>query len=129
MCLSIINHKSSIINRYGNWLPQSPVVCRESRTLKDKRQVVRSIIDRVRHEFNVSACEVDTHDDVKLVTLGFAAVGFENATIQGVLQKIADALRTTRSRSISGVKWRLGVKLCDLCLVQAKHQTPNTKHE
>ncbi len=66
---------------------------RESRTLKDKRQVVRSILDRVRNDFNVSAAEVDTHDDVKLVTLAFAAVGFENAAVQGVLQKITEALR------------------------------------
>jgi len=70
------------------------LLVRESRTLKDKRQVVRSILDRVRNEFNVSASEVDTHDDVKLVTLGFAAVGFEHAAVQGVLQKIAEALRT-----------------------------------
>ncbi|MBY0456970.1 MAG: DUF503 domain-containing protein [Gemmataceae bacterium] len=67
---------------------------RESRTLKDKRQVVRSVLDKLRAAFNVSAAEVDTHDDVKLVTLGFAAVGFETAAVQGVLQKITDALRT-----------------------------------
>jgi uncharacterized protein len=69
------------------------LLVRESRTLKDKRQVVRSILDRMRGGFNVSAAEVDTHDDVKVATLGFAAVGFETAAIQGVLQKIADALR------------------------------------
>ena len=40
------------------------LLVRESRTLKDKRQVVRSILDRVRGGFNVSAAEVDTHDDV-----------------------------------------------------------------
>lgn len=66
---------------------------RESRTLKDKRQVVRSILDRVRSGFNVSAAEVDTHDDVKVATLGFAAVGFETAAVQNVLQQIAEALR------------------------------------
>ncbi|VTS03716.1 Putative uncharacterized protein OS=Desulfotomaculum carboxydivorans (strain DSM 14880 / VKM B-2319 / CO-1-SRB) GN=Desca_0783 PE=4 SV=1: DUF503 [Gemmata massiliana] len=69
------------------------MLVRESRTLKDKRQVVRSVLDRMRNSFNVSATEVDTHDDVKLVTLGFAAVGFETATVQGVLQKITEALR------------------------------------
>ncbi|AMV30118.1 hypothetical protein VT84_37340 [Gemmata sp. SH-PL17] len=69
------------------------MLVRESRTLKDKRQVVRSILDRMRNSFNVSATEVDTHDDVKLVTLGFAAVGFATATVQGVLQKITEALR------------------------------------
>ena len=69
------------------------LLVRESRTLKDKRQVVRGVLDRMRGAFNVSAAEVDTHDDVKLATLAFAAVGFETAAVQAVLQKIAEALR------------------------------------
>ena len=69
------------------------LLVRESRTLKDKRQVVRSILDRMKSGFNVSAAEVDTHDDVKVATLAFAAVGFETAAVQGMLQKIAEALR------------------------------------
>lgn len=69
------------------------LLVRESRTLKDKRQVVRSVLDRVRGGFNVSAAEVDTHDDVKVATLAFAAVGFETAAVQGVLNQIAEALR------------------------------------
>jgi uncharacterized protein YlxP (DUF503 family) len=69
------------------------LLVRESRTLKDKRQVVRSILDRVRGGFNVSAAEVDTHDDVKVATLAFAAVGFERPAVQNVLQQIAEALR------------------------------------
>ncbi len=69
------------------------LLVRESRTLKDKRQVVRSVLDRMKGTFNVSATEVDTHDDVKLATLAFAAVGFETAAVQGVLQKIVEALR------------------------------------
>ncbi len=72
---------------------EARLLIRESRTLKDKRQVVRSILDRVRSGFNVSVAEVDTHDDVKVATLAFAAVGFETATVQNVLQQIAEALR------------------------------------
>jgi len=55
--------------------------------------VVRSVLDRMKSAFNVSAAEVDTHDDVKLATLAFAVVGFENAAVQGALQKIVEALR------------------------------------
>ena len=69
------------------------LLVRESRTLKDKRQVVRSILDRLTAGFNVSAAEVGTHDDVKVATLGVAAVGFEHAAVRGVLQQIAEALR------------------------------------
>lgn len=66
---------------------------RASRTLKDKRQVVRSIKDRLRNSFNVAVAEVDTLDEVKVVTLGFAAVGPEHAGVKAVLQEIAGALR------------------------------------
>jgi uncharacterized protein YlxP (DUF503 family) len=80
---------------------------RESRTLKDKRQVVRSMLDRVRSGFNVSAAEVGSHDDVKVATLGFAAVGFETAAVQNVLQQIAEALRKHPIAEYLG---------CDLCV-------------
>jgi uncharacterized protein YlxP (DUF503 family) len=69
------------------------LLIRESRTLKDKRQVVRSILDRLKSGFNVSAAEVDTHDDVKVVTLAFAAVGFDRPAVQNVLQQMQEALR------------------------------------
>jgi uncharacterized protein YlxP (DUF503 family) len=72
---------------------QVRLLVRESRTLKDKRQVVRSMLDRVRGGFNVSAAEVDTHDDVKVATLAFAAVGFDGPAVRGLLNEIAEALR------------------------------------
>jgi uncharacterized protein YlxP (DUF503 family) len=84
------------------------LLVRESRTLKDKRQVVRSILDRMRSGFNVSAGEVDTHDDVKVATLGFAAVGFEPAAVKHVLQQIAEALRTHPVAEYLGAETSVG---------------------
>ena len=69
------------------------LLVRDSRSLKDKRQVVRSVLDRLKNGFNVAAAEVADHDDVKVATLGFAAVGQEVAAVNGVLRQIADALR------------------------------------
>ena len=69
------------------------LLVREARTLKDKRQVVRSILDRLRNQFNVAAAEVDALDDCRQVVIGVAAVGPEAAPVKGVLQKIAEALR------------------------------------
>lgn len=69
------------------------LLLRESRSLKDKRQVIRSILDRVRGGFNVSAAEVGSHDDVKVAELGFALVAAEHATARGVLNQITEALR------------------------------------
>ena len=69
------------------------LLVRESRSLKDKRQVVRSILDRVRGGFNVSAAEVGSHDDVKVAELGFAVAAADHTTARGVLNQIAEALR------------------------------------
>ncbi|NJM92854.1 MAG: DUF503 domain-containing protein, partial [Rhodospirillaceae bacterium] len=46
---------------------------RESRSLKDKRRVVRSILDKLRHDFNVAAAEVDELDHHQLAVIGVAA--------------------------------------------------------
>jgi len=69
------------------------LLVRESRSLKDKRQVVRSILDRLRGQFNVSASEVDTQDDHRVATIGVSAVGPETDVVRGVLQAIQEALR------------------------------------
>ena len=69
------------------------LLIRESRSLKDKRQVVRSILDRLRNEFNVSAAEVDAKDHRQLAVLGFAAVGEETSAVRSCLEAIANALR------------------------------------
>ena len=69
------------------------LLVREARSLKDKRQVVRSILDRLRSQYNVAATEVDELDDHRRVVIGVAAVGAETAPVRGVLQTIQEALR------------------------------------
>ncbi len=69
------------------------LLVREARSLKDKRQVVRSVLDRLKGQFNVSAAEVGTLDDHRQATLAVAAVGPETDLVRGVLQAIQNALR------------------------------------
>jgi hypothetical protein len=70
------------------------LLLRESRSLKDKRQVVRSLKDRLRNSFNVSIAEVDALDHRQLIVLGFAVVGGEVAGVRQSLQEILAALRS-----------------------------------
>src|SRR5205807_3861063 len=46
----------------------------ESHSLKEKRQVVRSVVERVRRTFNVAVAEVDDQDTWQLATLGVACI-------------------------------------------------------
>jgi len=47
-------------------------------SLKDKRQVRRSIIDKTKHRFNASIAEVATQDIIQTLTLGIAVVSGES---------------------------------------------------
>jgi len=90
------NLQSQIFNRKSLMVIGSlevRLLVRESRSLKDKRRVVRSVLDRVRAGFNASAAEVGSHDDVKVAELGFAVVAAEREAVRGVLNQIAEALR------------------------------------
>jgi uncharacterized protein len=70
------------------------LLVRESYTLKDKRQVVRSIKDRLRNAFNVAIAEVDAEDDRQLVVLGLATVANETQAVRSLLEEVGKALRS-----------------------------------
>ncbi|HZT81740.1 MAG TPA: DUF503 domain-containing protein [Gemmataceae bacterium] len=69
------------------------LLLREARSLKDKRQVVQSIKDRLRNEFNVSVAEVEGQDNRQVAVLGVAMVGAEAGPVRDTLRRIAEALR------------------------------------
>lgn len=69
------------------------LLVRESRSLKDKRQVVRSIKDRLRNSFNVSVAEVEEQDHLQLIVLGFAMVSNETQHVRHTFDEILQALR------------------------------------
>ena len=70
------------------------LLIREARTLKDKRQVVKSIKDRLRNDFNVSVAEVDELDNRQLAVLGMAMVSNETHHLKTALGQIVQVLRT-----------------------------------
>lgn len=59
-------------------------------SLKDKRQVVKSLIAHIRAKFNVSVAEVDELDIWRRATLGVAVVCNEAAFANEVLSKVVN---------------------------------------
>ena len=68
----------------------------DSDSLKDKRRVVRSAIQRMRRRFNVSAAEVDSLDAWNVATLAVVCVSNDAAHAQAVLNKVVDWLSQER---------------------------------
>jgi uncharacterized protein YlxP (DUF503 family) len=60
----------------------------ESRSLKDKRGVMKSIMRRAQNEFNLSIAEVGVNDDWKRGEIGFSVVGNDRRYINSKIDKI-----------------------------------------
>jgi uncharacterized protein YlxP (DUF503 family) len=58
-------------------------------SLKDKRQVVRKVVDRLRARFNVSAAEVADNDVWQRAVIGISAVANDHSFVNEVLDKCA----------------------------------------
>ena len=69
------------------------LLLRQARSLKDKRQVVKSIKDRLHNDFNVSVAEIEDQDNRQLAVLGFATVSNEAHHVKTALGQIVQALR------------------------------------
>ncbi len=66
----------------------------ESGSLKGKRQVVKSLKDRVRRRFNVSIAEVDGNDLWQRTVLGIACVSNDRRFANQVMDKILGFVRS-----------------------------------
>jgi len=62
----------------------------ESQSLKDKRQVVKSLKERVRNRFNVSIAEVDYHDLWQRCAIAIAVVSTTRAHADEILSAAVD---------------------------------------
>jgi len=60
----------------------------DASSLKEKRQVVRHLVEASRRRFGVSASEGDHHDSHRLPTLAFAAVAPSPARAEELLDRV-----------------------------------------
>lgn len=67
-----------------------------NRSLKGKRSVIKSLLARVRQEFNVSAAEIDSHDNWQLATLGLATISTSATYAHGLLERSVQWIGETR---------------------------------
>jgi uncharacterized protein YlxP (DUF503 family) len=62
-----------------------------SRSLKDRRQVVRSLKEKLRHGFNISVAEMDEAVTWQSATIGIAAVSGSRDYLSGLMGEVESA--------------------------------------
>ncbi len=65
-------------------------------SLKDKRQVIQSIMARTRQKFNVAIAEVDVQDQWQIATLGVSCVSNSSQHIDQILGHVQRFIEDTR---------------------------------
>jgi uncharacterized protein YlxP (DUF503 family) len=84
-----------------------------SRSLKEKRSVIRSIVSRVKNEFNVAVAEVGGQDTWQWAVLGMAAVGHDATSVRAILERVVDFIESlhlaeVRDQSLAVLEGNLG---------------------
>ncbi len=67
-----------------------------NRSLKDKRQTLKSLIHRAKSRFNnISIAEVDSNDLWQKATVGISYVSNEKRHVNSVMDQVADFINST----------------------------------
>ncbi|MCJ7605505.1 MAG: DUF503 domain-containing protein [Dehalococcoidales bacterium] len=68
----------------------------ENLSLKGKRQVLKSIISRVRNKFDVAVAEVDNNDNWYLMTIGISTISNDRRHTNQVLSNVVEFIEKAR---------------------------------
>lgn len=74
---------------------------RDSQSLKDKRRVIKSLIDRVSSKYNISIAETGNNDSLKYSELTFAVVSNTKKQADSVLENILNFIEAVPELTIS----------------------------
>lgn len=68
----------------------------DSHSLKDKRQIIKSIMARVRQQFSVAIAEVEDNDRWQIAKLGVSCVSNSSQHADEILQHVRRYIEETR---------------------------------
>ncbi len=74
----------------------------DAQSLKDKRQVLRSLKDRLRNKFNVAVAELDHQDVWQRAVVGVVSVSADTAYLEQALQAVFDESERLLGRDLIG---------------------------
>jgi uncharacterized protein YlxP (DUF503 family) len=73
-------------------------------SLKDKRKIIKSLIERLKNRFNISISEVDHNDSKSSAMVGIAVVSNDTRFVNQQLDKIIDFMRNDGRFSLGNIE-------------------------
>lgn len=69
-------------------------------SLKEKRMVVKSIVEKTKHKFNVSVAEIDKQDIHQTIVIGFACVSNDSVYTEKVLNTVLEYMENNTDATL-----------------------------
>jgi uncharacterized protein len=76
----------------------------ENHSLKDKRQLTRKIVEKVRSRFSISVMEVEQTNLWQRAHIGFAVVGVKKDHVDAAIENVHDFVESLYMGEIIGTK-------------------------
>ena len=76
----------------------------QATSLKDKRQIRRSLIEKTRHRYNVSVAEIDTQDIHQTLTIGIAVVSGDSTHRKESIDEIIRFMETQADAELTSIE-------------------------
>ena len=70
-------------------------------SLKGKRQIIKSMKEKIRNRFNVSIAEVEKQDLWQRATLGLACVANDKRAVNRILSKVINFIEQNKNISLT----------------------------
>lgn len=71
------------------------VYCPEARSLKDKRQVIKSFMSRLKNQYNIAVKEVANEDKWQLATIGIVTLDKNEFMVHNTIENILRFIERT----------------------------------
>ena len=74
----------------------------DSQSLKDKRQVLRSLKEKLRHRFNVAVAELDGQDTWQRSVIGVVSISADESHLEQSMRAVAEESELLLGRDLIG---------------------------
>jgi uncharacterized protein YlxP (DUF503 family) len=73
-------------------------------SLKEKRMVVKSILQKLKNKFNISVSEVENQDNHNIIVIGIAAICANSAQVDSTMEHIITFIECNTDAEITNIQ-------------------------
>jgi len=75
-----------------------------AKSLKDKRQCLKSVTDRMKNKFNISVAEIGENDNHNIAHIGFTCVSSSKSHVETMVMNVIEFVENNSEAEVYGIE-------------------------